>query len=210
MSNPRFCSRILALSVLAVLLAGGPAFAQGDPTAGEPEAPWFYLGPRFGGTWALTNVEGFTHLIQPIYPNSLGYFPVYSQFGLGLTQRFRLPFGGFQVAFQEWALVSGLDQNFALPAFSLLVSVRAPFGLELGLGPQLGVWRERKGVVVHPALVYAVGWNFLFQRIALPVYLIFDPMPTDRVGRGTLLVGLDYGGRLKLPKAPKEKTPFNY
>jgi len=176
----------------------------------EEKPPWFHVGLRLGVTGAVADPGNFTKNVQSVYPGNRQYFPLYSQVGIALEQRVPLGFVGGRLVFQELVLVSGLDQNFALPLLGLLMSYRFPFGLDLGLGPELTLGRQEAKIVVLPALMYSVGWYFSIGNFSIPVLLLFSPLPPDRAMRITLLSGFDYGVRIKLPKREKKKTPFNY
>jgi hypothetical protein len=116
----------------------------------------------------------------------------------------RLHPSGSRLMIQESALLSGLDQNYALPALNLLVGVHFSSGLEASLGPEL-TFPPSGGV--QAALVYAVGWRFPLKAASVPVLLVFSPLPEDRLARLTLLSGIDFE---LLPKIHRKKTPFNY
>ncbi len=176
----------------------------------EEKPPWLHVGLRLGVTGAVADPAVFTKYVQSVYPGNRQYFPLYSQIGIGLEQRVPLGFVGGRLVFQELVLVSGLDQNFALPLLGLLMGYRFPFGLDLGLGPELTLGRQGTKIVVLPALMYSVGWYFSIGNFSIPVLLLFSPLPPDRAMRFTLLSGFDYGVRIRLPKREKKKTPFNY
>jgi hypothetical protein len=178
--------------------------------AGGEKPPWFHAGIRLGLTGAVADPGDFTRNVQSVFPGRQSYFPLYSQIGLGLEQRIPLSSAGGGIVFQELVLVSGLDQNFALPVLGLLMGYRFPFGLDLGLGPELTLARREADIVVLPALMYSVGWYFHAGNFSIPVLLVYSPMPPDRKMRFTLLSGFDFGVRFKLPKREKKKTPFNY
>ena len=188
------------LPVLALALCL-PASAQ------EPEArePWLLVGPRAGITLAMADPGVFDQALQELSPGERSYFPLYSEFGLSLAQHLRLPPGGFRLTIQEAVLVRGLDQNYALPALNLLVGVHLARGLEASLGPELTLPPNGP---VQLALIYTLGWRFSFTGASVPVLLVFSPLPQDRLGRLSLLSGVDFAFRPKLPS--RKKTPFNY
>ena len=188
------------LPALALVL-GLPASAQ----EAQPREPWLLVGPRAGLTWALADAGVFDNALQEVYPSSRSYFPLYSEFGLSLAQHVRLPPGSFRLTIQEAFLLRGLDQNYALPALSLLVGLHWAPGLEASLGPELTIPPDGQ---VQLALVYTVGWRFSFKGASLPVLLVLSPLPQDRLGRLSLLSGIDFAFRPKLPA--RKKTPFNY
>jgi hypothetical protein len=177
---------------------------------GDEKPPWLHVGIRLGVTGAVADPGDFTRYVQSVFPGYRQYFPLYTEIGLGLEQRVPLSFVSGRLVFQELILVSGLDQNFALPVLGLLMGYRFPFGLDLGLGPELTLGRQGAAIVLLPALMYSVGWYFNIGNFSIPVLLVYSPLPPDRKMRITLLSGFDFGVRIKLPKREKEKTPFNY
>jgi hypothetical protein len=188
---------LLAALILTICL---PATAQER----EAAEPWLFVGPRAGVTWALTSVSRFDQELQEQYPGERSYFPLYSQLGFSLAQHVRLHPSGSRLMIQEGALLSGLDQNYALPALNLLVGVHFSSGLEASLGPEL-TFPPSGGA--QAALVYAVGLRFSLKAASVPVLLVLSPLPEDRLARLTLLSGIDFE---LLPKIHRKKTPFNY
>jgi hypothetical protein len=178
--------------------------------AGDQKPAWFYAGLRLGLTGAVADPGDFTRNVQSVFPGYRDYFPLYSQVGLALEQRVPLSFARGRLVFQELILVSGLDQNFALPVLGLLMGYRFAFGLDLGIGPELTLGRPEAKIVFLPALIYSVGWYFNMGNFSIPILLVYGPLPPDRKMRFTLLSGFDFGVRIKLPKREKKKTPFNY
>jgi hypothetical protein len=193
--------RALRAAVIALLL-GCPALLS----AQEGGTPWFTAGVRAGVGGGLVAPAEFDAAVQEIFPREKSYFPVYSRVGLAAGQRLLTGPAG-RVTLEEWMLVSGLDQNIALPAGSLLLSYRAPFGLTVGLGPELSMVSRDGTLGVAPALIYVAGWTFSLGRVSLPVLLIADPLPFERWIRLSLMAGLDFGLTLKLPG---RRPPFNY
>ncbi len=188
---------LLAILTLTICL---PAAAQ----EAESKEPWLFVGPRAGVTWAMTSASRFDQELQTLYPSGRSYFPLYSQLGLSLSQHLRLRPSGYRLMIQEGALLSGLDQNYALPTLNLLVGLHFALGVEASLGPEL-TFPPNGGV--QAALVYAVGWRFSLKAASVPVLLVFSPLPEDRLARLTLLSGVDFE---LLPKIQRKKTPFNY
>ena len=194
------CAGFLFLALVALLPA----------QANEEKPPWLFAGIRLGVTGAVAEPGDFTAIVQSVFPGSRDYFPLYSQIGLELEQRIPLGFVPGRLIFQELILVSGLDQNFALPLLGLLLGYRFPFGLDIGLGPELTLGRQSEKIIMLPALMYTVGWYFTIGNFSIPVVLVYSPLPPDRKMRITLLSGFDFGVKIKLPKREKKKTPFNY
>ena len=181
--------------------------------AGEQKPPWLFAGIRVGMTGAVAGAADFNAIVQEIYPAEHEYFPLYSQIGIGLEQRAPVGIIPGQLTFQELFLVSGLDQNFALPLLGLLMGYRFTFGLEIGLGPEVTLGRKSDQTLLLPSLVYSIGWHFTKDNASIPVMLFWSPLPPDRKMRITLLSGYSFAVRIKLPKLPKrekKKTPFNY
>ncbi len=190
------------LPALALVL-GLPAAAQ----EAQPKEPWLLVGPRAGLTWVMADAGVFDKALQEVYPSERSYFPLYSELGLSLAQHVRLPPGKFRLTIQEEFLVRGLDQNYALPALSLRVGLHREPGLEASLGPELTFPPNGN---VQLALSYTLGWRFSFKGASLPLLLVLSPLPQDRLGRLSLLSGIDFAFRPKLPKISRKKTPFNY
>ncbi len=178
--------------------------------AEEEKPPWFFAGFRLGLTGAIADPGDFTRYVQSVFPGYRQYFPLYTQIGLALEQQVPLSFASGQLVVQELVLVSGLDQNFALPLLGLLLGYRFPFGLAVGLGPELTLGRQDASIVLLPALMYSVGWYFNVGDFSIPILLLYSPLPPDRKMKFTLLSGFDFGVRIRLPKREKEKSPFNY
>ncbi len=190
------------LPALALVL-GLPAAAQ----EAQPKEPWLLVGPRAGVSWVMADAGVFDKALQELSPSERSYFPLYSELGLSLAQHVRLPPGKFRLTIQEALSVRGLDQNYALPALSLLVGVHRAPGLEISLGPELIFPPNGE---VQLALIYTLGWRFSFKGASLPLLLVLSPLPQDRLGRLSLLSGIDFAFRPKLPKISRKKTPFNY
>jgi len=183
----------------------GPAAPSVQPE--QPRAPWLFLGPRIGVGGEISQPSDFNDTIQRFFPSGHSYFPVYSQIGLDLSERVSLADTGYHLFFSQLLIVSGLDQNFALPSFSVLIGAMAPFGLEVALGPQVELADDGNGAYVAPSLVYAVGYRLRVGGLSLPVTVFVDPLPPTRRVRLTVLAGVDYGFA---PSRPKPPPPFNY
>jgi hypothetical protein len=194
--------------LLCILLAAVFAAPTLQAQENEEKPPWFYMGPRIGVICAISSRDDFDAIIQEMLPSERDYFPLFSQIGLNFEQRIRLEKNGY-LAFEELFLVRGLDQNIAIPAAALLISLKLPFGLKFGLGPEIYLRGLNSTPLFSPSLVYTVGWIFSFRSIEVPVLCVYDPLPYDRKMRISLLTGFDFG--LKFKFKPKEKkTPFNY
>jgi hypothetical protein len=183
-----------ALTLLACL----PAAAQEAPD----REPWLFVGPRLGVSWAMTSASRFDQELDDVYGGGRDYFPVYSQLGFSLAQHLRLRPTAARLLIQEGVLLAGLDQNYALPSVNLRVGVHLPLGLEAAVGPELVI---PPNAALQLSLLYAVGWRFSLKGVSVPVLLVLNPLPRDRLARLTLLSGIDFE---LLPK--KRKTPFNY
>lgn len=185
--------------------AQSPAAPSAAPAA--PRTPWLFLGPRIGISGEISQPSDFNDTIQRFFPTGHSYFPVYSQIGVDLSERISLAQTGYHLFFSQLLTVSGLDQNFALPVFDLLLGAMTPFGLEAALGPQLELANDGSSTYLAPSMVYAVGWRFSISGLSLPVMLFVDPLPPTRRVRLTVLAGVDYGF---VPPGPKPPSPFNY
>ncbi len=200
MSTKRF-KAVCAIALAAATMAS----AQSE---GPPPSPWLFLGLRVAVAGEITQPAGFNAAIQSFYPSPNAYFPVYSQIGLNLAEQVSIAESGYRLSFSELVLLSGLDQNFALPLLRLMVGVLMPFGLEAGLGPQLELTKTSSAIGVAPSLIYSIGWRFSIGAVTLPVTLVVDPLPPERHVRVSLMAGVDYG--LSPSRPPTPKTPFNY
>jgi len=187
---------------------GGSAGAADSAGAGAPAEPWFFLGPRVAVAGEVAQPADFNAEIQRFYPSASTYFPVYSQIGLEIAERLSAMGSGYRLSFREQLLISGLDQNFALPVARVLLGVLTPFGLEAAIGPQLELVYSGSALGVAPSLVYSVGWRFSLGSISVPVFAVAEPLPPDRKARISVMAGVDYGFAPARPAKPQ--TPFNY
>ncbi|HUJ66122.1 MAG TPA: hypothetical protein VLX59_11325 [Acidimicrobiales bacterium] len=196
---------VIGLFLAGVCAAGAQAPEQTpEPPAAKP--PWLFVGARVAVVGEIAKPSAFNTEIQRIWAGTRSYFPVYSQLGLEATEMIPIDGSGFHVSLGEQVLVAGLDQNFALPMFRLLLGVAMPFGLEVALAPQLEP-AYIHGLVAAPSLAYAVGWRFPLGAIQIPVTLVLDPLPPARRVRLSVMGGIQYGFR---PSRPVARTPFNY
>ena len=191
--------------IFLVLVPAAAGWTQSDsPAAG---AAWLYVGPRIAVAGEIAQPADFNAEIQRFYPSSSSYFPVYSQIGVEVGERVSLAGSGYRLSFREQVLVAGLDQNFALPVFRLMLGVLTPFGLEAAIGPQLELGYGSSTAGVSPSLVYSLGWRFSFGAVSVPVFVVADPLPPNRKVRVSIMAGVDYGFS---PARPKPTAPFNY
>jgi len=168
---------------------------SGDiPTSEKPS--WFFAGPRLGATGVTQSRDSFDAVIQKIYASDRKYFPLYSQLGLAFEQRIRLGDDGSSLVFQEIGFVGGLDQNIALPSFSLFLALRFSFGLELGLGPEIGIKAPSGTIEADLSLVYLIGWLFEFNGFSIPICYSIIPTPTGGYPRMSLYTGINFPIRL--------------
>ena len=202
---------LLATAACVIMVTGGAPRAAADaggPGNGGALFTWLLIGGRVGVSYELAAPADFNSEIQAFFPSSSSYFPVYSSLALSVTERFPIGDSGFRLALTELPMVSGIDQNFAMPSFILLVGVQSAFGLEGGVGPAIEPFFSSGSIKAGPSLVYSLGWRFEAGRASIPVTLLVDPLPPNRHLRVSLVAGIDYGFAPTLPK-PK-KPPFNY
>jgi hypothetical protein len=185
-----------------------PPQAAPDAQQAAPRPPWLFIGPRVGVGGEIAQPSDFNDSVQRLFPSGNSYFPVYSQLGVDVAERIPLAETGYHLFFNQLFTVSGLDQNYALPVFSLLLGAMTPFGLEAALGPQLELANSGSGSYVAPSIVYALGWRFSVDGISIPLTLFVNPLPPTRWVRLTVLAGVDYGFSPSRPKPPT--PPFNY
>ena len=187
------------------------------PAQEEPSRLWLWFGPRIGMTGVTSAVSKFDAVVQHFFPSDREYFPLYSEIGVAVEQRIPIADTRYELFLQQRIMAGGLDQNVVLPSVSLLLGVRAPFGLIVKLGPDFGLESRGKGATFAPALMYAVGWCFVPARgINIPVVLSTVPIPREGGARLSLSAGLDFGfspkceKREKREKKEKKRAPFNY
>jgi len=163
----RFAFWPVAVTALgaALLLAATPAFAQiATPSPDLParvpdlddEAPVFehdLSGPRFGGTFG---------------PHGSAT----SQFGWHTEHAASPGRRGPWLIVETVLLVSGLEQNAIVPSASLVFGVRAPGGLELGVGPSVTIGGAE---AVQSGIVLAAGYSFRLGSIRIPMNLAWVP-----------------------------------
>ncbi|HET6243349.1 MAG: hypothetical protein H0V01_11285 [Bacteroidetes bacterium] len=108
---------------------------------------------------------GFTYISPGRTANRLkdefNAVPFLSLFGWQFeTQFFTLPSGTTGVV-EFIPLIGGLEQGLFLPTASLLIGMRGPSGIELGMGPNLSL--------SGAAMVFAAGINLRNSEINFPV-----------------------------------------
>jgi hypothetical protein len=193
-------SQLISAIVILFLLACWGLFAQEGNASEEAEkkekAAWFFAGPRLGMTGVTQKRDSFDAVIQKIYPSDRKYFPLYSQLGLGFDQRIRLGDKGGSLNFQELFFVGGLDQNIALPSFSLYLTLKFASGFELGLGPEIGIKAPSGSIEVDLSLIYLMGWTFDLENLSIPIYYTIIPTPTGGYPRMSLFTGISFPIRL--------------
>ena len=198
----------LALAVMLAAAVSGQLSAEGsEPQAAPGDTPWLFIGPRIGAALTVAAPSDYNTIVQAFFPSSNTYFPVSSRLGVDLSMRFPLPDSGFRFSLEQLLAVDGLEQDFALPRYCLLVGVEAPFGLEAGIGPELQLVDGKSGISVGTSLLLTAGWRFSFGNLSIPVDLQLDPLPPDRRMRVSILSGVDFGFS---PKPAKPRAPFNY
>jgi hypothetical protein len=150
------CRKFIVV-VLAVVLSASAFADEGEGQEG-PEGFSFIFGPRLGfsGFWPP---EGFSPGVNALYPGD--YFPIVSLFGITVEQRILLGQTKSHFAFQEVALVGGLEQGIALPEGAFLIGYRDYSGFEFGAGPILHLGGV--GVVV------AIGYTISFKGMYVPM-----------------------------------------
>jgi hypothetical protein len=137
------------------------------------------------------------------------YFPVYSQFGLALSQRIALN-DGTAIVFRQLGLMGGVDQNLTLYSGTLLGGVAiGPF--EVSVGPEVGLDASQADEENDPetvaSLAVAVTWVFRVWDRALPLSVVVVPFWGEWEPRFTALIGLDFPIRFR---KQQEELPFNY
>ena len=182
--------RILTLLICVQLLC---LFGAGEARAEDQEgrARWMF-GPRVGVSCVAAKRDDFNSSVQDLFPGDRKYFPLFSQIGISSEQLIRLGKTRNHFAFQELILVGGLEQNIALPDVSVLLGFKTHFGLELGLGPDVGIRSSGGELRFSLALALAVGWTLRFKGISVPITFIAVPTPADVMPRFSLLTGFNF------------------
>lgn len=199
--------------LIGALIAGGGALGWADSDGAAPASErsksdhWLLVGARVGAAYELTKPAVFNDEIQQFYPSAHSYFPLYSRLGLSLSERFPIGDTGWRLALTQLPMISGIDQNYAIPSLTLLVGIQTDFGLEVGLGPQVEPIVGSGGLVAAPSLVYSAGWRLSLGRFSLPLAIMVDPLPPQRHLWVSVTAGIDYGFT---PSLPKPRAPFNY
>lgn len=133
-------------------------------------------GPRLGFT-VLS--QTLTDNMREEYGTELNSF--ITQFGWQFETRVFTLDNGTSGLFEFVPLVGGLEQGKFLPSLSAIVGIRAPKGLELGIGPNVSL--------AGAGLVMAVGTNFQSQGVNFPVNVAFAPSKDG--GRVSVLFGFN-------------------
>jgi len=165
-------ARIL-LAALAMLLCL-PAAAQQAQARKIKGEPWTLLGPRVGVTWAMTGISQFDQEFQALYSAERSYFSLYSSLGLSWPASAPAP-SGFRLMIQGRALLSGLDQNYALPSVTCWSACTSASGWRPSLGPEL-TFPPDGGSAACPDL--RPGMAFSFKEASVPVLLVLSRFRT--------------------------------
>ena len=108
--------------------------------------------------------------------------PIVTQFGWQFERQMAQASNGLALVTETVLLVGGLERGLALPSASLIVGVRTPGGLELGLGPNLSA--------TGAAYALTAGFSNPVGEIKVPINLA---AVLGRDGpRVSLLVGLTF------------------
>ena len=154
---------LLALTAQALCTAVEPVVAQVDTTAVERSArrlPAQHIsGPRFG-------VTAFTGDVARLR-NSIGKSAVMTQFGWQFETRIVSTHSGSQALLEWVVLVGGVEQDELNIGMAWMAGYRLANGLELGVGPHVGVRRE--GGAPSTSTVMAAGWSMPVGEISVPL-----------------------------------------
>jgi hypothetical protein len=153
-----------------------------------------FFGPRLGVSAVIQEPRYFNSDVQSLlHDSSRNYFPVYSEMGIQAQQLFPLGETRSYLAFQQTLLLGGLDQAMPLPSAYMTLGYRMPFGLELGLGPYVTVGSPGGSPGFALSIAYTLGWTFTTPGFAVPITLIFVPLPSYVNPHISLLFGLSFG-----------------
>jgi hypothetical protein len=145
-------------------------------------------GPRIGATYLGSElVDRINEEFGEIDPNTGEVseridpsFPVVSQFGWQFERRLIQSRRGLTVMSEFVPLIGGLERGLFLPSMSFLVGLRAPSGLEVGVGPNVSLGGAGYAV--------AAGVNQDLGEFSVPVTLA--AVFSDDGPRVSFLVGL--------------------
>jgi hypothetical protein len=201
----REVATVLCALFCALLLCSGPGLGAQEQ---QEKPPWLAIGPRVGVTGVVTPQWRFDRQTQEIRSRDSMYFPVYSEIGFNLDERIRLDASGSALIFRQTVLAGGLDQNVLLPSLAGLVGIGTGFGLEALVGPELSLHASTGDPRFVASLAVAVGWVFRVWDRPVPLTLVVVPLSVDWEPRITLLAGIDFPVRIRIPE--KKKPAFNY
>lgn len=181
----------MIIKISAITLLGLLIFSITDVLAAEVPKTIHRSGPRVGMT-------GLTGELADRLKEEHDAEPLFSQFGWMFEQE--LPAGGgkaVSVIFQEFFLVSGLDQNLAVPGFTFLMGLRVAPGIEFGAGPnilfdvsELGKDEPEVKSFVKTAFVLGLGVSIPTGRFNFPINIAFTPASTGL--RTTVITGVSW------------------
>ena len=163
----------MRFALLLIAFATAPAAAQ-DLIPGPSNGPRRLSGPRTGLTWLSPGVVASANEAAG---DTLIAFPVVTQLGWQVETRvFQLDTGWTGVT-EAVLLLGGLDKGIAIPSVTFLTGIRAPSGVELGVGPNLTVaWGAdgaddvgEAGSYAKLGLAVAVGISPRIDDVNLPL-----------------------------------------
>jgi len=138
----------------------------------EPKGPIeFYKrnmgGPRLGVTYITGNDE----LMDKLEEKDMGQ--TMSQFGWHFEYAIIPKGGGPSFIIEFIPLLGGVEYGTLVPSATLAMGVRLPSGIEFGMGPN-GLY---DGEDVNSSLVLALGKNFNYSGVSIPINLVFATNP---------------------------------
>ncbi len=180
---------ILMLSAIPLVAGAGENTAINTRNLG---------GPRFG----MTYVPGNTQLASELEYNDMGR--TISQFGWHFEHQVVPKGGGPQFVIEFVPMLAGVEYGKVIPNFTLVMGMRAPGGLEFGMGPNLtfsksiptlaedGEYSEDGGdVQARTSLLLAVGKSFNYGGVSVPINLAYATSPEGN--RVSLIFGYAIG-----------------
>jgi hypothetical protein len=113
---------------------------------------------------------------------------------MGIQAQQLFPLGGTRsyLSFQQTLLLGGLDQSMPLPSANMTLGYRMAGGLEFALGPYVTVVSPSGSPRLSLAIVYTIGWTFVMPGFAVPITLMFVPLPSYVNPRISLLSGISF------------------
>lgn len=186
-----FCVLLLAPAVGVFSQETNAPKAMYDDEIPLPDVELSF-GPRIGVTGIIMNWETFNDELQVGFPRDVNYVPIFTEFGFSAKQLVAMGESGRDLIIEETFLLSGLDQNLAIPAARLLLGIEGRVGSEFKVGPYLSFKDNDGKVGVTASFIYVLGWTIRSQGMIIPVEISMVPQPSYWNPRLTFTTGLSF------------------